>query len=181
MKANFQIQLNESKFDKELQISKGNAIGVANTLYQQVLDGQTSAINVAELFKFMEHVGEQIKGMADENGKNKFVDLIRGEISRLSDESGNYTSKFGTVFKQAETGVKYDYTKCGDPLWNYYNTEMEKLDKKKKKRETFLKTIAVAYPAGNVLVPETGELHENVEIKPPIKTSNSSYMQTLAD
>ena len=179
-KANFLIQLDEVKFKgNELQVSKANAEGVARTLYNQIMNGNTTAITVAEMFKFFDEVAGQVKSMTDENGKNSFVDLVRGEILANSDDGKKCTSKYGTTLELAETNVKYTFDKCGDPLWEYYVEEIEKLEKKKKARENFLKTIEQSYPAGNILNPHTGVLHENVEFHPPIKTSNSSYKQTL--
>ena len=89
------------------------------------------------------------------------------------------TTRLGTKFSLAEVGTKWYYDKCGDPLWNYYNSEIERLDKLKKARETYLKTLTVVQPATTMVIPETGEIHEGVEVNPPLKTSTSSFKTEL--
>lgn len=174
------MRLDESKYDKSLQVSQGGVQQAADALYGQVLEGTASAIQVAEMINFMAKVGEAVKGKSDEQGKNAFVDLVRSEIRANSSDDKKYTTKYGTVLELAETGVSYTYKACGDPLWNYYTYEIEKLKKLKETREKFLKTITQEFPVGNVLIPETGELHEEVVLFPPIKTSISSFKQSLA-
>lgn len=180
-KGKFLIQLDESKFSKNLPICKSSVIQVSENLYNQVLEGHVTAINTAELLKFMEEVIKDVKGKTDANGENSFVDLVRGEIKTSADDGKKVISRYGTSLELAETGVKYDFSSCGDPQWNYYESEIKRLDKEKKKRETFLKTIDKPYLAGNIVDPGTGELHENVELYPPIKTSTSSFKQSLLD
>jgi hypothetical protein len=59
------------------------------------------------------------------------------------------------------------------------NAELESIKEKIKEREVYLKTIKSATPVGNVLDNDTSELHENVELYPPVKTSTSTFKQTL--
>lgn len=175
----FLIKLDESNYNGQVSISDQGVDQVATKLYNDILEGHTTAVTVAEMFKFVEEVGKSVKGKSDDNGQNTFVDLVRDEIKASSDNGKSFTSRYGTKLELAETGTKYDFSICGDPLWDYYTTQMEFLKELIKKRETFLKTITVPYSVGNLLIPETGELHESVELNPPIKTSTSSYKQTL--
>lgn len=185
-KGKFLIQLDESKYSKQLPICKSSVLQVAENLYNQVLNGEVTAVNTAELLKFMEEVIALTKKMTDPNGQNSFVDLVRGEIKTSGEDGKKTTSRYGTVLELAETGVKYTFDKCEDPYWKYYNTEVDKLDKKLKAREKFLKTVTTesfpkGMPVGNVIITETGEMHENVTIYAPIKTSTSSFKQSLLD
>ena len=185
-KGKFLIQLDESKVTRSLPICKSSVIQVADDLYNQVLEGHVSAINTAELLKFMEEVIKEVKGKTDESGEHSFVDLVRDEIKANSENGKDHISKYGTKLELAETGTKYTFDKCEDPLWKYYKDESAKLDKKMKAREAFLKTIdptvhASGMPVGNIPNPDTGELYENVTIYPAIKTSTSSYKQSLLD
>ena len=177
--AKVSLQLDTLKLNKSLIISELSADGVAQKLYNQVLEGETSAVQVAEMINFVNKVGESLKSKEDETGKNKWVDLVRDEIKNNSDDGRSYTSKYGTKFSLFEAGTKYNYSVCGDPLWNYYNTQMEDIKKKMKVREKFLGSITDSFPVGNVMIPETGELHENVELHPPTKTSTSTYKTEL--
>ena len=174
------LQLDKIKFNSnKLAISETSVGVVANQFYQRVLDGEVSAVDTYEAVKFIGDVAEELKKCVDENGKNKFVDLMRSEITAALNGGKFITTKFGTKFSLAETGTKWTYTDCGDPLWNYYAAEIKKLDELRKAREKYLQTITVKQPVGNVLIPQTGELHENVEITPPIKTSISSFKTEL--
>lgn len=54
-------------------------------------------------------------------------------------------------FSIKETGVKYDYAACGDPVWNDLNDEMKALKEKMKAREKMLQGAADGF-----VEPETG-------------------------
>ena len=180
-KGNFLIQLDNSKVKQSIQISKSGVEDVSQNIYDQVLSGKVSAIDAAEMLKFVSEVAENVKSKADINGNNKFVDLVRDEIKASAEDGIKTTSKYGTILELAETGVKYDFTSCGDPVWGYLEEEIKKLDKLKKNREKFLKTISKSFPIGNVLNDITGELYEDVTLHPPVKTSTSSFKQSLLD
>lgn len=59
----------------------------------------------------------------------------------------------GAELRQSEVGVKYDYTDCGDPIWNDFTKKINELTEKKKEREKFLQNIS--YDKGTV-DPDTG-------------------------
>jgi hypothetical protein len=170
----FLIKLEDSKYDGSIQVSEAGVEKVADKLYMDVLEGRTSAINLVEMLKFVETVGSVVKGKSDLNGENKFVDLVRDEIARNSDDGKSCSSKYGTKLELAETGVKYDFTACADPEWDDLDKQMDALKEKIKAREKFLKTIG---DRGMTLLDEgTGEIKK---LFPPIKTSSSSFKQTL--
>lgn len=175
----FLIKLDESNYNGQVQISDQGVDQVATKLYNDVLEGRVTAVTVAEMLKFVDEVGTKVKAKTDDNGQNSFVDLVRDEIRRNSDNGKSFISSYGTKLELAETGTKYNFKACNDPLWDYYQAQMVLLKEIITKRETFLKTITASYPVGNILIPETGDLHENVELCSPIKTSTSSYKQTL--
>lgn len=173
------LELNEIKFaSNKLTVSQPSVGIIANQLYQKVLDGNASAIDTYEGLKFIGDVADELKKCTDELGKNDFTELVRQEIQERLEGGREVTTKLGSKFALAEVGTKYDFTASGDPIWNYYTAEITKLDKLKKTRETFLKTITdvviMTFPD-----PITGELLENVELLPPIKTSTSSFKVTL--
>jgi hypothetical protein len=73
-----------------------------------------------------------------------------------------------------EVGVKYDFSKCDDPvLLGMYEKQAE-LDKAVKERETMLKTIS---PKGMTITDE--ETGETFTIYPPAKSSTTSVAITL--
>lgn len=170
------LQVDKIKFSgNKVALTEPSATAVATQMYNRVLEGEVSALDTYEAVSFMAKVADQLKGCADELGKNKFVDLVREEIAANA-EGGEKSviTKFGSKYSLAETGTKYDYSKCGDVLYNYYTKEAARIDKLVKEREKFLKAlttpIKVSFPD-----PETGEMHEDVELIPPTKTSTSSF------
>jgi hypothetical protein len=170
----FLIKLEDSSYDGKIAVSEAGVERVADKLFNDVLEGNTSAINMVEMFKFVEQVGTKVKGMSDPSGKYKFVDLVRDDIKRNSEDGKSCKSKYGTKLELAETGTSYDFTACKDPEWNELNKTMTILKEKIKGRENFLKTIG---DKGLTQVnEETGEI---TKLFAPIKTSTSSYKQTL--
>lgn len=173
------LEIDNIKFSSnKLALSEPSVEVIANQLYQKVLDGGASAIDTYEAAAFIGKVADTLKKCTDENGKNDFTELVRSEIQdRLNGEKA-VTTRLGSKFSLAETGTKYNFEHTQDPLWAYYTAEIAKLDKLKKTREAFLKTITdvviMSFPD-----PITGELLENVEILAPIKTSTSSFKVEL--
>jgi hypothetical protein len=71
--------------------------------------------------------------------------------------------KYSTEISEAMTGVKYDYSACGDPIYNELKEASDKASEAVKERETFLKAISKPM---DIVVNEA----EVYTIKPPIKT-----------
>lgn len=172
------LQLDKIKFNSnKLAVSEPSVGIIANQLYQRVLDGEVSAIDTYEAAAFMGKVADSLKGQVDELGKNNFTDLVRDEIAKNQTDKG-FTTRFGSKFSLAENGTKYNFNKCGDKLWVYYESEIARIKKLKDEREKLLKALTapmtVSYPD-----PETGELLEGVELIPPTKTSTSGFKVEL--
>lgn len=73
-----------------------------------------------------------------------------------------------------EVGVKYDYSKCGDSVYEMLEQKATSIGDDLKKREIFLKTVP---PKGIPIVDElTGEM---ITIYPPAKSSTTSVAITL--
>jgi len=70
---------------------------------------------------------------------------------------GEIYKKFGCDISEKMTGVSYDFSNCDDSEWNDLNAQILDLTEKRKKRETFLKTLRKS------IYDENG-----IEIKPPI-------------
>jgi hypothetical protein len=174
---NFVIQLDKTQYVTP-DISKKGSFIAANNLYTSIMEGHSSAIQVAEMLKFVEETTKQLKEITDDDGKNSFTDLVREEIVRNSDDGKSYTSKFGNKFELLEAGVKFDFSSCGDPIWNDLNQQLEKIKVELKERESFLKGLKSSVKM-DIINPKTGEIHEQVELYPPIKSSTSTYKQTM--
>src|SRR5690625_568522 len=75
----------------------------------------------------------------------------------------------GVKLQRAETGVRYDYSKCGDSEWSELDKKIKELSDLKKERETFLKAMKTA-----VADPDTGEV-----INPPKRTATENVKLTI--
>jgi hypothetical protein len=174
----FLIQLDKAQY-KTPDISKKGSVAAASRLYESIMEGTNSAVQVAEMFKFVEETSKQLKELTDDNGKNSFVELVREEIVSNSDDGKSYVTKYGNKFELMEAAGKYDMASCGDPIWNKLYSEIQSLTQRLKERESFLKGIKSKTEPMNIVDPYTGELYENVELYPPIKSSTSTYKQTM--
>lgn len=170
----FLIKIDELKATSPT-ISKPGALEVAQNLYNQILEGNISATRIAEFFKFMDQVKDEIKDLNDETGKNDFNTLVKEEIRNNSNDGGkSYNTSYGSTLELLEAGTKYDYTVCQDPIWNNLSQQIKDLDKKIKVREKFLKNVD-----GSLVFTDT-ETGETFEIYAPVKTSTSTYKVTLS-
>ena len=78
----------------------------------------------------------------------------------------------GYRFEMMEAGTRYDYSSCGDLLWNDLNNMSQSLSTQKSEREKFLKTLTTSLTEVN---DETGEI---ITLNPPLKTSTTTIRIT---
>jgi hypothetical protein len=175
--AEFLIKLDEAQY-KTPNITKKEATTAAAKIYSAIMDEGASAVQVAEMFKFVEETQKQLKDITDDNGKNSFTDIVREEIQRNSDNGKSFTTRYGNKFELMEAASKTDCSACGDPIWNDLNEQLEYYKTAIKERETFLKSLKSGIKI-DIINPRTGEFFESVEIFPPIKTTTSTYKQTM--
>jgi hypothetical protein len=111
---------------------------------------------------------EDIIKLLNSNTAYKKAVLVSAEIQGKSFQFQN------SKFEIKETGVKYDYSQCGDPI----RTELVKLitatEESLKLREAFLKTVP---PKGMTMVDE--ETGEAFSLYPPSKSSTTNVAVTL--
>lgn len=108
-------------------------------------------------------------------GKNLFTDLEKSLRPKAEDE---YVFKLEKGYSahdckidQAETGVSYDFSVCGDTEWQYLYERSEFFKNELKEREAMLKTITKE----TVMIIEG----EEVTIKPPIRKSKLGLKITV--
>lgn len=105
------------------------------------------------------------------------IDLIdKGTKEEQSKEMGKYGKSaelLGFRIEQAELGVKYNYSECGDVEWLEIDKKLAELNESKRKREQMLKTLTKPV---TVASDSTGEIYT---IHPPIKTSTTGLKFTL--
>lgn len=91
----------------------------------------------------------------------------------------DYFGKLGAKYNGAslcttETGVRYDFSACGDTRWNELAKQKAAIEEQLKEREKFLKAISGKQ---SIVDDETGEL---LTLYPPTKTSTTSVRVTFA-
>lgn len=133
-----------------LKLSKSDLKERASSAIQAVKDGWVDAIEASIMIKKTEEVlgfmKEEIKSLA---------------LSEMTEKS---RSEYGVDITKSMLGVKYDFSVCNDSQWNELNEQMVALDKLKKEREKFLKSLT---KKTTVVNEETSEIEE---IYPPVKT-----------
>jgi len=130
------------------------------------------AIDVGDLKPLDIHY--QVKAMED------FIKMLTAN-SRYKDavltEGMKHGKSFqfnGSKMEIKETGVKYDYSKCGDPNWQLLEDQISELKDKQKAVEAHLKVL----PAEGIEVvnADSGEV---IKMFPPVKTSTTIIAVTL--
>ena len=141
-----------------LRETAGVAVLAQNAI-QAVVDGEidpiTAHINVSK----MEQAIKQFK--ADERVR----DITIRELWKY----GKKQTFADCMLEEAEAGVRYDYSKCGDSRLEELHKMRQALDESIKEREAFLKSI----PLSGVALPDTGEV-----VYPPAKTSKTIIKTT---
>jgi len=74
-----------------------------------------------------------------------------------------------------EAGVKYDYSSCGDPVWNELKEQSDAIQVKIKERESILKQLKEKLVSVDV---RTGEV---IELYPPLKKSTTTIVITYPE
>lgn len=141
-------------------LTKSAQTSWAQKIMQPLLEGEVSPIEFIT----------KVKGLSsalDEVSKNKEVKNI---IIREVEKEGKCVSWSGANVSIKETGVKYDYSNCNDPIYAALIKQKDELDTKIKERESFLKSV----PSGTTVVDdETGECYT---LHPAIRTASESFV-----
>lgn len=138
-------------------LSKTAATQMAYGLTTAVIDGRLKPLETLARLKFAE---------------TTIKTAIEGVMPAAIDEAAKYSkgekiTAIGCELTQKESGVKYDFTGCGDAVYDRLCAEMEALKERMKERESFLKTIKQGM---TVVDEESGEV---MTIRPCCKTSKT--------
>lgn len=108
--------------------------------------------------------------------KKAIEDVQRNTREMVMREADKYHERtfeaYSAKVEKTETGVKYDYSDCGDPVYKSYTDQVEELNALIKEREAFLKSLKAPLN----MVTEDGEA---ITINPPVKSSTSFIKVTL--
>lgn len=157
-------------------ISKQNARTFHNQVKDRIKETGEGLFEYLETLKFFEKLKEVISGNSqsknpeEQEGDKELKQMVRDEIVKYGK---GFETKRGVKFDLSETGTKYDYSKCGDPVIIELGVVLESAKIKIKERQEFLQTVPVE---GLDILTEGGEVSK---IYPPSKSSTSSYKITL--
>ncbi len=140
-----------------LTMTKSDVASVVSDIANRVKDGWADPIDAMIYAK---------------KGETVFKEVISAIKDSVVLPQGSSYSKHNAELVEKMTGVKYDFTNCGDAEWNELNAEKVELDKKIKEREKFLKTITK--PTN--IITDDGEV---LTINPPIKSGSLGIAITL--
>lgn len=154
--------MNELTVNK-IPASKEEQAVLSSAMINSVLDGEIDPIKaVVQAKSLVETLTLSIK----DKGVN---DLVLREVEKY----GKQTSKDGATIAIKEVGSKWDYSECGDPIYNRLSAKKAEIEEKLKEREALLK--ATKEPRTEV-DEETGEVYT---VNPPSKSSTTSYAITF--
>lgn len=134
----------------------------SEAIVNEVKNGSESPLRVLIQLRAMERASKQILDGIKEN--------ILTEAAKYP---GNSFELWGNKIEKSELGVKYDFSKCGDTVWERLQTDFETAEQRLKDRQEFLKKLKEPITLVDEL---TGEV---VKVNPPDKTSTSGLKVTI--
>ena len=143
------------------ETTKAERQDFAQSVVNGLKEGLSDPLKVHLQVKCMEDLIKQITSHPD------YKDLTLDEAAKYGKSFEHYNAKF----EIKEMGVKYDYSNCGDPIYNQLAEELAELEKKVKNRQAFLKAVQ---PGTELLIED-----EVIVLYPPIKTSTTSITVNL--
>lgn len=143
------------------ETTKAERQDFAQSVVNGLKEGFSDPLKVHLQVKCMEDLIKQITSHPD------YKDLTLDEAAKYGKSFEHYNAKF----EIKEMGVKYDYSNCGDPIYNRLAEELAELEKKVKERQAFLKAVQ---PGTELLIED-----EVIILYPPVKTSTTSITVNL--
>lgn len=180
-------QETERDIDNEQQLSTAGILALFETNKEQRQHFVTDLVNRldnGEIDPLTIHL--QVKAMEDiifqltstDEKKNKSFEAAKKYRSFLLEAAQKYSAKSfefsNAKFEIKETGTKYDYSQCNDPVLSELITKQNEIDELVKNRQKLLQTAPVK--GLNLLIEDTGE---TVTVYPPSKSSTTSIAVTL--
>ena len=144
-------------------ISKSQLKIMADMSLQEIFENG-KIIEAAEALSVMETFIKELRS------NKQFSDYVREEISK----NGKQLETNSAKIELAETGVKYSFDNCGDPIYQQLEQQLQSIEADLKDRKEFLKTVPMS--GLSIMNEQTGEVSM---IYPPSKQSTSTYKITL--
>lgn len=137
-----------------LTMTKADISEIVSDKIEAVSDGWIDSVDLFIYSKKLEYLTKTL------------LDAIKDKVDPST--FGKDYVKYGVELSEGMTGVKYDFSKCGDIIFQELSGIAIKMDEKLKERQDFLKEIKSPLEVVN---PETGETYT---INPPTKTGKLS-------
>lgn len=131
---------------------------VAN-IVSRIQDGEINPLDVIANFRKIEKV---IDGVMKTSG---ILDTMIAEYDKYGEKEVEYN---GVILSKVESGVKYDYSNCGDVEYNILVKKQKEIENAIKERKKFLDGIPEN--GTTILDEDTGEV---IKLNPRTKTSTT--------
>lgn len=152
-------------FQNRMALSKSKQSDFAQNLINSVVNGEVDPIAA-----FC-----QLRGLYDSLGIFLKSEEVKQVVESAKEKWGTAPAEFqGAKLTITESGVKYDYSGCGDTQWNELTKQKAKIEAKIKERETFLRGIKVSE---TIIDEETGVMDK---VFAPVRTASSCVKVTYA-
>lgn len=148
-----------------LTADKSDLSQMASLIVEGVDDGYADAIDTLIMAKKGLYVFESI------------VEGLKGKV--VLPQTKDY-QKHNCVMREQMTGVKYDFTVCGDPVYDQLAAQLFDMQQKIKAREAWLKGFSKPTEVEQQVDEETGDIlvYEG-KINPPVKTGGHSIILSI--
>lgn len=143
--------------------SKAKAKEMVDRLVEMVQSGMTDPLTMLVKLKFAQSVIADTIESIQPNCVDQASKYHKGEDIKL----------LGAELKVKEAGTKYDYSGCGDKVWEQYDFMEKSNAEAKKGRANFLKTLQKSQ---TIVDDDTGEIYT---IHPPVKKSSTIVQVTI--
>lgn len=145
-----------------LTFNKSQIRDKVNSIASSVSDGYADSVEALIIAKkgqeFFKQLEDKVRPIAESEAR-----IGKGDILR----------KFDAEIIERESGVKYDFSVCGDNQWAELSSQVAELSEKLKERERFLKSITKPFTYTDE---DTGD---TFSINPPIRSGKSGLAVTL--
>lgn len=135
---------------------------MSDLLIQEVKEGNANPLEVLIQLRAIEKVSGRVLKEIQEN--------ILREADKYAEKSFEFNS---CKLEKAELGTKYDFTVCGDPVWEQRVSIMNAAKTLVDERQEFLKSLKEPI---TIVDEGSGEV---ATIRPPLKTSTSGVKVSI--
>lgn len=147
------------------ELSKAQIKVIAQTTVNEILDGGKDIVQISEMLTKVQLL---IKEMKD---SSEFNDALIYEVTKFGK---GYVTPGGTKMEVGEFGTKYDFSQCGDTMFDSLEQQQKSIDEAVKERKEFLRKVPSE--GMQLLDAASGEI---ITIYPPSKSSSTSVKFTI--